>query len=674
MIPHRLYLKVALIVMLFLSGVVVANAAPFAYITNWGGNTVSVIDTATHTVIVIVPVGSNPHGVAIHPDGTKVYVTNFGSNTVSVIDTATHTVIATVTVGSGPIGVAIHPDGSTVYVANEVSNTVSIIDTASNTVTATVTVGSYPYGVAVHPDGRAVYVANELSYTVSVIDTATNTVTATVPVGSYPRGVAVHPDGSTVYVANHYSNTVSVIDTATRTVTDTVPVGSHPVGVAVHPSGSTVYVANAVSNTVSVIDTATYTVTATLPVGSDPYGVAVHPSGSTVYVANALSNTVSVIDTATYTVTDTVPVGSLPQAFGLFIGPLRKPAPSAHCAVSPSGTIEGWSYGGHADGIPDSLAGPFISTYDGVVFAELGPNGEAVWKKSTKGDGWLCKELQIPPLPPDGSKIYLTFWYDWVASAEDGVPPGGMEIFLDGKSRFKLEPTGGRHHSDQMMQWDVSEYAGRTVPFEVKYWFKIVSHGFGPTTGFWAEFIGVSLNMLESQKHEENTSRSLSGEGTLVMINDQRAVQKGEEFFIDVFGEIGGVVWFDPTIDPPLRIAPQPNGAYRARISLLPQTRYMVTEEYKIGITSLGMVDALHPVSDSYRYTTRKKDYQFLVTWTIANISVEISGDDVEGSASDLTANWLQVKAKAKRDIKLGEVVRGRVKYSATWIKRSSIQ
>ncbi|MBI1930066.1 hypothetical protein HYR99_38170, partial [Candidatus Poribacteria bacterium] len=72
MIPHRLYLKAVLIVMLSLSGMVVANAAPFAYITNYGSRTGSVIDTATHTVIVIVPVGSGPIGVAVHPSGSMV--------------------------------------------------------------------------------------------------------------------------------------------------------------------------------------------------------------------------------------------------------------------------------------------------------------------------------------------------------------------------------------------------------------------------------------------------------------------------------------------------------------------------------------------------------------------------------------------------------------------------
>ena len=103
MILHRLCLKVALIVMLSLSGVVVANADPFAYITNYNDNTVSVIDTATHTVTDTVPVESNPRGVSVHPDGGTVYVANQNSNTVSVIYTVTHTVIDTVPVGSEPV-------------------------------------------------------------------------------------------------------------------------------------------------------------------------------------------------------------------------------------------------------------------------------------------------------------------------------------------------------------------------------------------------------------------------------------------------------------------------------------------------------------------------------------------------------------------------------------------
>jgi YVTN family beta-propeller protein len=56
-----------------------------AYVTNVGGDTVSVIDTATNTVTDTITVGDGPNGVAVSPDGTLVYVSNFGDDTVSVI-------------------------------------------------------------------------------------------------------------------------------------------------------------------------------------------------------------------------------------------------------------------------------------------------------------------------------------------------------------------------------------------------------------------------------------------------------------------------------------------------------------------------------------------------------------------------------------------------------------
>lgn len=73
-----------------------------------GSNAVSVIDTATNAVQPdLITVGSEPFFLAITPDGAFAYVTNLGDGTVSVINTATNTVIATVTVQSQPQGIAI---------------------------------------------------------------------------------------------------------------------------------------------------------------------------------------------------------------------------------------------------------------------------------------------------------------------------------------------------------------------------------------------------------------------------------------------------------------------------------------------------------------------------------------------------------------------------------------
>jgi YVTN family beta-propeller protein len=324
-----------------------AGAGPFAYIANWGSNSVSVIDTATNTVSATVNVGNYPVGVAVNPDGTKVYVTNnMGSypnlqSIVSVIDTATNKVTANISLGNNPFpaDVAVSPDGTKVYALNNMGNypslqsIVSVIDTATNTVASTVKVGLNPLGLDINPDGTKVYVTDPEGKTVSIIDTATNTVSATVNVGGTPTGVAVSPDGTKVYVTAynlvHATNglitmdgMVDVISPSSNTVITSITGFKHPYHIAVAPDGSKVYLIDLYSNTVIVIDAATNNVKATIPVGNFTTGVSITPDGKKLYVVDSDSNSVSVIDVATNTVIASIPVGDKPNAFGHFIGPL----------------------------------------------------------------------------------------------------------------------------------------------------------------------------------------------------------------------------------------------------------------------------------------------------------------------------------------------------------------
>jgi YVTN family beta-propeller protein len=114
-----------------------------------------------------------------------------------VIDTATNLVSpTTIPVGVEPRGIAITPDGKTAYVVNRVSGSLSVIDTATNLVSpTTIPVGVEPLGIAITPDGKTAYVTNEGSEAVSVIGTATNTANPIpIAVGAAPRGLAIAPD------------------------------------------------------------------------------------------------------------------------------------------------------------------------------------------------------------------------------------------------------------------------------------------------------------------------------------------------------------------------------------------------------------------------------------------------------------------------------------------------
>src|SRR5712664_3704689 len=236
-----------------------------AYVAQNASNSVWVINTMTDAPVAVIPVQFSPLGVALAPNGKFAYVTNTGAvcdlcpvnqpSSVSVIDTATYSVVATIPVGQYPAGVAITPNGAFAYVANFNSNSVSVIDTATNTVTATVGVGTGPSGIAITPDGAFAYVTNYYWNAVSVIDTATNTAVATVAVGSGPWAVAITPNRAFAYVTNQSSRSVSVINTATNTVVATVAVGCGPSAVAITPNGAFAYVATSCDSQVSVIDT-----------------------------------------------------------------------------------------------------------------------------------------------------------------------------------------------------------------------------------------------------------------------------------------------------------------------------------------------------------------------------------------------------------------------------------
>jgi YVTN family beta-propeller protein len=134
-----------------------ARCRATAFVTNGFIGTVSTIDVKTRTKHPAdIPVGAQPVGLALTPDGKTAFVANLASGTVSTIDVKTRTKDPTdIPVGTGPGDVAITPDGKTAFVTNGVSGTVSTIDVKTRTKNPTdIPVGAGPLGVAVTPCRR----------------------------------------------------------------------------------------------------------------------------------------------------------------------------------------------------------------------------------------------------------------------------------------------------------------------------------------------------------------------------------------------------------------------------------------------------------------------------------------------------------------------------------------
>ena len=119
-----------------------------AYVVNYDSNSVSVINTTTHSKIgEDIPVGDEPVDIIIvGNDPPTLYVSNFASNSVSVINTTTHSKIGEdIPVGDNPADLEYDYIHDVVYVANMGSDSISVIDGETNKVLAGVTFHVNPF-------------------------------------------------------------------------------------------------------------------------------------------------------------------------------------------------------------------------------------------------------------------------------------------------------------------------------------------------------------------------------------------------------------------------------------------------------------------------------------------------------------------------------------------------
>src|SRR4030095_10625814 len=313
------------------------NARPAGgrlFVTNEVSGDISVIDVAAREGLTTLPVGKQPRGIRVSPDGETLYVALSGSpiagpgvdesklpppdkrgDGIGVVSVAEHRRPRIVKAGSDPEQTAVSQDGSRLFVANEDVGEASVVAEDDGHVLASLKVGGEPEGVEMRPDGQGVYVTSQEDGQVAVIDTAALKVLKMMDVGPRPRSTAFLPDSSRAYVSSENGASLAVIDAMKHQVIDTIKLTGEvvrPMGVVASPDGTQIFVTTGRGKNVVIIDTATNKPVASVEVGDRPWGIAVSADGNTVFTANGPSNDVSIVDVPSRTVKAKVMVGNRP--------------------------------------------------------------------------------------------------------------------------------------------------------------------------------------------------------------------------------------------------------------------------------------------------------------------------------------------------------------------------
>ncbi len=196
----------------------------------------------------------DPQFVAIAGNGRRAFLTDGGrKGTVVPVRLGRPTLGRPVPVGRDPRGIALTPDGSTALVALGPSGRVAIVDLDRGRVVKRIAVAPFPYRIAISPSGRTAVVTHSGfgADEISVLDLRKQRAVRRITVGPDPCAVAFAGE-TAVVVTNYGGRSVSVVRLR-RGKVRTIEVGHRPRAIAIPERGDRAYVANEFEGNVSLI-------------------------------------------------------------------------------------------------------------------------------------------------------------------------------------------------------------------------------------------------------------------------------------------------------------------------------------------------------------------------------------------------------------------------------------
>ncbi|MDF1504039.1 YncE family protein [Roseisolibacter sp. H3M3-2] len=210
---------------------------------------VAVVDARDGRVVATRPTGGRgSHMLAIPARGDRVFTANIPEGTVSAFTTFGADSARAIPVGRQPEGIAVSPDGRHVWVGSNRDSTVLVLDVARGVAVDTLRGFGMPYRIAVSPDGRTAVISDPVRAEIRVVSAGDRKVrhtiavpadslvaTAEVPGSASPEGVAISRDSRWAFVTLQGRNRVATVDLARGAIVATAPTGVWSDGVGYSP-------------------------------------------------------------------------------------------------------------------------------------------------------------------------------------------------------------------------------------------------------------------------------------------------------------------------------------------------------------------------------------------------------------------------------------------------------
>jgi YVTN family beta-propeller protein len=339
--------------MLFATVPVVAETARI-YVTNRGGTTISVIDTATNKVVETIKGIESPEVVRFSPDGSRLYIANRSVDVLYVVDRKSGKHIKEVPLSGWANDAMVTSDGKLIVVCIRNTGTAAvdvgaldIIDAKSLEKIKSIPTRRGLHDVSLTGDGKFAAAGSPPGQTITVFDLQKMEIAWEVQYdqGVLPLIIESNPDGSghRIYAQLNRTNGFSVVDFAThkevqRITNPDEPKGFPPGcegishGIGISPDHKTLWTNSRPANAVFVyslpdlkllghVSLPETPVPGKAPRGGGPSWITFSPDGRTVHDSTCGTKSISAIDVEALKEITRIPVGEMPDRISTLVLP-----------------------------------------------------------------------------------------------------------------------------------------------------------------------------------------------------------------------------------------------------------------------------------------------------------------------------------------------------------------